>query len=333
MQDSSSRRKKIVRSVIFLAGLLGLLLWMSHQITDFTKKNGDMIQGRNKSIVEIQKEPENTIDVLVVGDSESYTSVSPLEMWKNQGVASFICGQSGQKIQETYYMLKTALTHQSPKLVLLETNVLFRNMKGVKGIQEEVIQKADYYFPIFRFHDIWKNMLLGRKYTEERYKGFTLRDMVQSYDGGQYMKETTEKDQITQDMENYTDKILELCREHNARVMFYSAPSPLNYSYRKHNAIQELADKKQLLYLDLNLHTEELSIDWKVDSMDKGDHLNLSGANKVTQYLGAYIQKRYELPDHRGEAAYQSWQKDAASYVEQAQKRIMLIQDRGNSGK
>lgn len=57
-----------------------------------------------------------------------------------------------------------------------------------------------------------------------------------------------------------------------------STPSPANYNYKRHNTLEEYARQKGLKYEDLNLKEEELGIDWERDSLDKGDHLNLSGA-------------------------------------------------------
>ena len=84
------------------------------------------LPGRYNSYVGIQKEQKDSIDMLVLGDSESMTSISPMELWKSTGITSYICGQSGQRISESYYMLKHALDYQSPQVVLLETNMLFR---------------------------------------------------------------------------------------------------------------------------------------------------------------------------------------------------------------
>ena len=75
------------------------------------------LPGRYNSYVGIQKEQKDSIDMLVLGDSESMTSISPMELWKSVGITSYICGQSGQRISESYYMLKHALDYQSPQVV------------------------------------------------------------------------------------------------------------------------------------------------------------------------------------------------------------------------
>ena len=41
--------------------------------------------------------------------------------------------------------------------------------------------------------------------------------------------------------------------------------------------------------------TQELKINWQTDSYDGGDHLNLQGAEKVTDYLGEYLKENYDF--------------------------------------
>jgi len=317
--------------ILFFLILIVILVILSQGVTIAAKADVNLIQYRNKRLVKIQQEKENTIDVLVVGDSESYTSISPLELWGSYGFTSYDCGQSAQKIQETYYMLKTVLHNQSPKLVVLETNVLFRTQTGVSGIGESVADTGNYYFPIFQFHDIWKPFVFGNRYTVEDYKGFIVQDTIASYNGGEYMKVTKGEDVISDMVKDNMNKIIELCKENGAKLLLLSTPSPVNYNYQKHNALKEYAKENSLDYLNLNLKTKELEINWKTDSMDKGDHLNLMGAHKVTKYFGSYLKANYDLTDHRGDTSYQEWDDILKKYVKIINDKLSAMQNKESS--
>ncbi|MDD6581027.1 MAG: hypothetical protein PUE89_09005, partial [Lachnospiraceae bacterium] len=62
--------------------------------------------------------------------------------------------------------------------------------------------------------------------------------------------------------------------------------------------------------IDFNKMYDELSIDFSTDMAEKV-HLNFSGTKKLTEYLGNYIVNNYDIPDHRGDAKYSSWDIDA----------------------
>ena len=316
MQDF---RKKIVRPVAFCAILLCLLMAASAVMSALARTNTDLVQNRNKSMVELENEPADTIDVLVIGDSESYTTVSPMEIWDKEGIPSYVGGQTGQKIQESYYMLKKALQTQKPKVVAIETNVMFRPQSVVCGIEETLAQTMLYYFPVFRLHNSWKAWVTGEdKRSQTFYKGFVLRDVVEAYTGGSYMKKTAKTERMSRITRFMMDQIVSLCRKNNIQLFLYSAPSPKNYSFRKHNTIEAYAKKNGLKYLDLNLKIKELGIDWSEDSLDKGDHLNILGAVKVSDYLGRYLKKEYHLKSRKSENTYRSWDKLLEQYQEAA---------------
>ena len=213
------------------------------------------LPGRYNSYVGIQKEQKDSIDMLVLGDSESMTSISPMELWKSVGITSYICGQSGQRISESYYMLKHALDYQSPQVVLLETNMLFRYTNTPDSLRSSISDTAMYYFPVLQYHNLWKN-IVNDQIPEgwQSYKGFAIRSGVAAYSKGSYMKKTKKEKEI-------------------------------------------------------------LGVDWKNDTLDKGDHLNLSGAHKVTDYMTMYLQEHYMLPDHRGDEKFTSWDTMASQYT------------------
>lgn len=317
MQDF---RKKIVRPVAFCAILLCLLMAASAVMSALARTNTDLVQNRNKSMVELENEPADTIDVLVIGDSESYTTVSPMEIWDKEGIPSYVGGQTGQKIQESYYMLKKALKTQKPKVVAIETNMIFRPQSAVRGIKETLVQTMLYYFPVFRLHNSWKAWVTGEdKRSQTFYKGFVLRDVVEAYTGGSYMKKTSKTERMSRITRFMMDQIVSLCRKNNIQLFLYSAPSPKNYSFRKHNTMEAYARENGLKYLDLNLKIKELGINWSEDSLDKGDHLNILGAVKVSDYLGRYLKKEYHLKSRKSESTYRSWNESLIQYREAAQ--------------
>lgn len=313
-------KKRCILFFLILAMLLGAISF-GMQRAAAGMKGG--ITGRSRSFAAVGAEPRDTLDVLVIGDSESYTSMSPMDLWKQAGITSFDCGQPGQRIQETCFLLKEAFKTQSPKLVILETNAMFRDPGFLTNLSMSIIEPVRYYFPVFRYHNLWRQILDGNTNTGRSvFKGFEIRDKVVPYEGSdQYMKETKDIQQIPEFVLSYMENIKKLCRDNDAELLLMSAPSPHNYNYKKHNAVEKYAEENDLPYIDLNMKTQEIGIDWKTDSYDKGDHLNLRGARKVTAYMCGYLTENYSLPDHRGEEGYQEWDNLSVQFFAEVDRR------------
>ena len=93
--------KKTKKIILFLLGFVVMMWICSTGIQVLVRNMPGSVQGRSRVFASVSEEPEQTIDVLVAGDSESYTSVSPMDLWKKTGIAAYDCGQPGQRIQET----------------------------------------------------------------------------------------------------------------------------------------------------------------------------------------------------------------------------------------
>jgi len=263
-------------------------------------------------------EPVNSLDYLVIGDSECYTSISPMELWRDDGFVGYNCGVSAQRIQDTYYQLKKTLERQTPKVVLMETNLIFRN----RGLRQETMTAFDHWMGntvgLYQYHDRWKQLISAGTPASDRknvFKGLRFRTSVAPYTGGAYMDETDERQPIGELQKLYLDRIVALCREKNIRLVLYSVPSPRCWSRKKHNSVAEYAREQELTFIDLNLLADKLGIDWSKDTYDRGDHLNFSGSQKVTAYMGSYLSAREKLPDRRGQSGYASWDEDLKAYL------------------
>lgn len=306
------RMKKIIGSIGFFLGLFVLLLIISVNIEPSEEVYN--INGVEEKINYFSKLPENTIDVIIIGDSESYSAFNPLQLWKEQGITSYVCGTHAQRLCDTYSILKASMETQSPELIVLETNCLFRNAGAEQEIADQALYEISQYLAVFKYHNSWKQVfsiidILGQKKLERQHlrKGFMLRTEVVPYIGGEWMKESDDRKKFGERVEEYLEKIYELCKENDVELVLVTSPAPDNWTYSKHNSVNDWAAQKGLTYLDMNLCHEEISIDWTKDTRDAGDHLNYAGAKKLTRYFGKFLKENYTLIDHRKDEVYSSW--------------------------
>ena len=112
----------------------------------------------------------------------------------------------------------------------------------------------------------------------------------------------------------WTDRITRLCKEKNISLLLVGVTSPKNWDYSRHNTVNDYAVKNNIPYLDLNLYTQDIKLDWNRDSRDGGDHLNTCGAEKLSRYLGSYLAAHYPLTDHRSDESYSEWNRELEQY-------------------
>ena len=322
--------RHILRGLGFTAGLLLLLLLASFVL--MPKGNGEKSGFLYRDAKGIIAEPQNTVDVLFLGDSEVYATISPMQLWEEEGITSYDCSTGGQRLFDTLALLKTALKNQKPELVVLETNATFRKF----SIGEVAYNKAGEFLSVFTYHDRWKWFKPKELFQKKDFswtsdlKGFRLNTEVKAASKKKYkdyMKASEGFKAIPAQNVSYIDAIRQVCKDYGIRFMLLSTPSSKNWDMKKHNTIADLAEKREIPFVDLNLEQEKLGIDWETDTKDQGDHLNLYGAKKVTAYLGKYLKDTYMLPDHRGETGYESWD----SCLKRYQKQIDALETRTGS--
>ncbi len=305
--------KKLLRSVGFLAGLAVILTVTSILIKPKSAVYNAV--GVDNKTKDLNKEEEQSIDLVFFGDSESYSAFNPLQMFSEQGYTSYSCGTSLQRLCDTYVLLEKILSKQSPSVVVLETNCLFRSSGVEQDDDDAVMRTFSKIIPVLKYHDRWKtyvpiNINVYSDKNDSRFKGFRYRTESEPYTGGQWMHETDKVSKISDDTKEYLGKIKDYVESKGATLMLVSSPSPLNWTYSKHNAVQALAEEYELEFLDMNLLQDELDIDWTTETKDGGNHLNFEGAKKVSAYLGKYLSEKYSLPDHRDDSAYDKWKED-----------------------
>lgn len=299
--------KNVLKTVSFLLTLALLIGLMSLLLRPKGNRAADgMLEAGAMGIL---AEPENTLDVVFLGDSIAYCCFDPVQLWKESGIASYVCAGVDQRLYQADEYLDIALSRQQPRLVILETNILYRDHGALEGLTYQ----AERYIPALRYHDRWKHLTLRDLNPAVRYtsivkeKGFYPKYEIDPADTSHYAIPTEEQTPVPSQNQRLLAKMVKKCAASGAELILVSAPTTCNWDYTRHNALDRLAQDLGLSYYDLNLMPEEVPIDWALDTLDQGDHLNITGAQKVTAWVGEYLLSRALFTDHRGSENDSHW--------------------------
>ncbi len=279
----------------------------------------------------------NTVDALLLGSSHIYCDVNTGILWDRYGISAYDLGGAEQPYWNNYYFLKEALKTQNPKVIVLDVTI-----PGIRSVeyQPEVWSVTNLYglhwnknrvestrvsvpknsfkrlmVPMNTMHTRYKELTKDDFVDSNRsinYKGFDLRERIVPFDRPD-MSQVTEATPMTEKEETYFRKIIELANSKNIPILLVSVPFPVyeeaqmvyNYEFR-------LAEELGVPYIDFNKgnYYDEIGLDFQKDFADEF-HLNVSGNEKFSDYLGGYLAEQYHLTDHRGDKAYKSWDADA----------------------
>ena len=117
--------------------------------------------------------------------------------------------------------------------------------------------------------------------------------------------------------EQYYRATIELALKHKIPIIVVISPyAGINEQEQQiYNTASDIAAEYEIPFLNCNLLNGEIGIDWSVDNAD-GSHLNYSGNQKFSKYIGQYLVNNYKITDHREDKKYSTWQ-NQADYIRQ----------------
>lgn len=294
-------------------------------------------------------------DVIFVGDCEVYENFSPITLWENYGVTSYIRGSPQQLIWHSYYTLKDTLERETPKVVVF--NVLsmqysepqseaYNRMAlddlplSVNKIQAVLASKMEdetllsYIFPFFRYHSRWSELTASDfRYLFHQdtlsHNGFLMRADVRPVETLPEPKKLANY-QFADVCYEYLDKIRLLCEEKGVELILIKAPSLYPHWYDEWDQqMVDYAAEYGLTYINFLDHIDEIGLDFSTDTYDQGLHLNLSGAEKLSDYFGTILQEA-GVPDRREDEELSAvWAEKCAAYHAQAEAQYAELVEKG----
>ena len=213
-------------------------------------------------------------DVIFVGDCEVYANVSPLEMYRTNGITAYVRGSSQQLIWQSYYVLEETLRYETPKAVVYNVNAMRysepvseeynrltidmmrwskQKINIILASMTEEESFLSYVFPILRYHARFDEL------SKEDIEFFFKRQKT-TFEGhlvnqGIKAVQTLPAKRPLADYEfgdicwDYLDKMRTLCNENGVELILMKAPSLYPYWYEQYDSqIAEYASKHGLKY-------------------------------------------------------------------------------------
>ena len=346
--------KRFRKPLYILAGIILVLaiLWLGQRLL-MPKYVSDIREG---SMIAEYYDDEADHDVVFVGDCEVYENISPITLWEEYGITSYIRGSAQQLIWQSYYLLEETFKYETPKVVVFNVlsmmydepqNEAYNRMSidGMKlssskwnCIQASMTEDEEaitYIFPLLRYHSRWNELttedfryIFSKKSVT--HSGYLMRVDVKPM--GELPPQRVLPDyQFSDICYEYLDRMRELCEEHGTQFVLMKAPSIYPVWYDEWEAQMEAyAEEHGLLYLNFLEYTDEIGIDYSTDTYDAGLHLNLSGAEKLSRYFGPILQSECGLADRRSEPETAAvWAEKAEAYYAEKEDQYRELEEYG----
>lgn len=340
-------KKELTRGIVFL--LLAALIFQLLTTIFIPKWYGTWQSTR---IVDgFYELPEDSLDVVLLGSSQTIMGLSPLELYEEYGISSYSFGTEEQPIYATYYWLKEILRFHTPQVVVVDVNEIIHSCneaayrkafdymewsevkwEAVRNHCEsnEDLSMLSYLLPFTNYHSRWDQLseddftYLSTDKTDP-YFGFVISSGTCEIDYDGFTPKTNAIiEQPEEEAYEYIQKIVDLCGQENINLLFVKTPRA-GWSQEKHDLMKWISKETDTPFLDFNEKSimKEMAFDYSKNARD-GSHLNIYGAEKVGSFLGTYLKEHYELQDRRGDSYYSLWSEMLSKYQMQSQEAKLV---------
>lgn len=267
-------------------------------------------------------------NVVFIGDCELYENISPVYLWENFGINSYIRGSAQQLIWQSYYLAEETVEREHPDVIVFNVlsmkyntpqNEAYNRMTldgmkwssskvdSIKASMTEEESMIEYMFPLLRYHSRWSdlnaddfNYLFHR--DKVTFNGYYMRVDEKPADDNIPKGRPIIDYQFGDTSYEYLDKLTKLCKDNDIELILVKAPSLFPYWYPQWDKqIEDYAAANDLTYINFLDYQDSIGLDWDKDTYDGGLHLNLSGAEKLSEYFGQILSNDFNVPDRRGE--------------------------------
>ena len=310
-------RKKIFSIILktFSVILVVLALYAYLSIIFVPKDTNDRGSSQYYLANAINYEDEHSLDIIAYGNSDVSSAIIPMELYKENGITSFLNWGNQQSLDTIVKQVKNDLKRQSPKMIILEVDCIYYDNKT----DTETATYGNPYTIPFLYHTRWKELELKDffslpSFEADEMKGYMYITKNGKYKYKNYMGSSTEIEPIANSVVEDVKEIKSICDEKGIELLFIEAPSPSSWNMERHNGVKALSAELDIPFIDYNVTQEDFNFDYENNFRDKGNHCNYAGAKKITKHLSKYLKNNYKFENKKNENINNKWKNCLKNY-------------------
>ena len=332
--------KFFCKTVVFLL-LLALILVPVQRV--MARKSLSGTWDMTNKVAGFYNEEEDQFEVMFFGPSHAYAAFSPLVIWEETGIKSYVFSTQQQPLWATYTYIKEALKTQSPALIVLECRMALGDKEYY---MEEGDDKAVTYpymddlplswnkvelavqsapepeerfgllFNFMMYHSRWNDLhredfTFRRDEARDPYKGFVMLEPQEPLQPRPASETVTQSVPLLEKNQYWLEEIIKLCQEEGIELWLIKSPSNLELEEKALlNTVEETARRYNVPFHDFNVDYADIGLD---ESMFfDAHHLDALGAGKFSRYFAHILQSA--RPNLKTDSGDPVWAADLEVY-------------------
>ena len=308
-------QKFFVKTVAFLV-LLGLILYPVQKV--MARKSLDRPWDMTNKVGGFYNE-EDRFEVMYFGPSHAYAAFSPLAIWEETGVKSYVLATQQQPMWATYTYVKEALKTQSPALGVVEVCMAFSDQEYFA--EKDTIPVSYAYmddlalswdkvklagqsapdwesrfgllFNFMMYHSRWKEMhrsdfTFRRSQVRDPYKGFVMLAPQETPQPRPPIETVGGTTPLLEKNQYWLEEIIKLCQEKGVELWLIKTPCNLELEEKPMlNTVKATAERYNVPFHDFN--EDYYSMGLTQDMFYDAHHLDALGADRFSRYFAGVL--------------------------------------------
>ena len=336
----------IVKKIIAVLGFWIILIGVIVQLTYIYRSGLAHTRGNVSGFYD---EKDDSLDVIVIGTSTTFSAFVPMEAWNRWGIVSYNLCTNNMYTNSIKYYVREALKTQDPCLVVIDiAPFLFGHIapsvmnewnepqaryntdgmnlsRNRNALIREIVPKEygrwSFYFDLLYYHrDEAPNPIFIDNRHHSIVKGYNNLPILQIYGSDEIIERNDAEIRLDEENDRVLHELLEELREYDFPILFI-APPYLDIKGERNLSglsayIGSVIRQYGFDFFNMADDREKIGIDHTFDYSLDCLHYNISSAEKITAHLCDYMVHHYDIPDRRGEEGYLLWEEDYVLWQE-----------------